>query len=168
MENRLRQFSVLVVEDDRLMQKLVYDVLIKLGFGQIYKAHSGRDAIVILDGHPIDFVICDWRMPGMDGIEFTKIVRNSEKAYALVPIILLTGNAEKHHVMQARDAGINEYLIKPFTVKDLCNRLKELIEQPREFVLTRIYKGPSRRRKSITAPVTVERRKRNQKPQPKK
>jgi two-component system, chemotaxis family, chemotaxis protein CheY len=167
-ETRLRQFSILIVEDDRLMMKLVYDVLIKLGFGQIFKAHTGREALSVMDRHPMDFVICDWRIPGMDGIEFTKTVRGSAKAYALVPIIMLTGNAEKHHVIHARDAGINEYLIKPFTVKDLCSRLKEIIEHPREFVLAPGYKGPSRRRKAAPGGVQTERRKRILKPQPAK
>lgn len=165
MSSHLRQFSILIVEDDRLMQKLVHDVLIKLGFGQIYKAISGREALSIMDGHPIDFVVCDWRMVGVNGIEFTKAVRSSNKAYSLVPIVMLTGNAEAHHVFQARDAGVNEYLIKPFTVKDLCGRLKAIIEHPRDFVVAPAYKGPSRRRKAMPV-ITVERRKRSIKPQP--
>jgi two-component system, chemotaxis family, chemotaxis protein CheY len=166
LESRLKQFSVLIVEDDRQMQKLVHDVLSKLGFGHIYKALGGREALSMLDRTPIDFVLCDWRMPEMDGIEFTKIVRGSEKPYALVPIIMLTGNAELHHVFEARDAGVNEYLIKPFTVKDLCNRLKEIIEHPREFVLAPEYKGPSRRRRASN--VELDRRKRSVKPLPAK
>jgi len=165
MENRLKHFSVLIVEDDRLMQKLVFDVLMKLGFGQIFKARNGREAFEVMNGHPMDFVICDWRMREMDGIQFTKAVRASGKAYALVPIIMLTGNAEKHHVVEARDAGVNLYLIKPFTVKDLCSRLKEIIENPREFVLAPGYKGPSRRRRNNPDAVTTERRKRKVKPQ---
>jgi two-component system, chemotaxis family, chemotaxis protein CheY len=168
IESRFKLFSVLIVEDDKQMQKLVHGVLSKLGFGYIYKAINGREAIGVLDRTPMDFVICDWRMPGMDGIEFAKAVRRSGKGYALVPIIMLTGNAEIHHVTHARDAGVNEYLIKPFTVKDLCNRLKEIVENPREFVMAPGYKGPSRRRKSIPSAFTVDRRKNSPKPLPPK
>jgi two-component system, chemotaxis family, chemotaxis protein CheY len=169
MENRLKLFKILIVEDDRLMQKLVFDVLVKLGFHQIYKAKSGETALALLNETSMDFIICDWRMPDMNGIEFTMAVRRSMEDYALVPIVMLTGNAEKHHVTQARDAGVNEYLVKPFTVKDLCSRLKEIIEHPREFVLAPAYKGPSRRRKtSATMTSANERRTRNVKPQPRK
>jgi len=163
--NNLKKFSVLIVEDEKLMQKLVSDVLDRLGFGKIFRASNGRDALHIMEGNPIDFVICDWRMPVMDGVEFTRIVRSSEKAYTLVPIIMLTGNAEAHQVIQARDAGVNEYLVKPFTVKDLCSRLKEIIENPREFVIAPVYKGPSRRRRELPDAVANERRKRPPKPQ---
>ncbi len=131
------------------MQKLIHDVLMKLGFSAIYKAANGNTALTLMNERAFDFVICDWRMEGMDGIEFTKAVRGSAKTYALVPIIMLTGNSEVYHVCEARDAGVNEYLIKPFTVKDLCSRLKEIIDRPREFVLSPIYKGPSRRRRSL-------------------
>lgn len=164
MANRLKSFSALIVEDERLMQRLVHDVLERLGFGRIYKADTGHVALTLLDTRPIDFVITDWRMPGMDGIEMTKIIRAAEQAYALVPIIMLTGNAEKHQVLQARDAGVNEYLIKPFTVKDLCSRLNEIVEHPREFVIAPVYKGPSRRRRAVPDDVPVERRKRSTKP----
>jgi CheY-like chemotaxis protein len=166
MENRLKTFSVLIVEDDRLMQKLIFDVLVKLGFVQIFKCNSGQEALRMMDSHPMDFVISDWRMRQMDGLEFTKAVRQSGKAYSLVPIIMLTGNAEKHHVYKARDAGVTEYLIKPFTVKDLCDRLKTIIEAPREFVFAPSFKGPSRRRRSVTIMSKEERRKRTVKPQP--
>lgn len=166
MEERLKNFKVLVIEDDRLMQQLVVDVLAKLGFRQVYRAHNGNSALSFLDKNPIDFIICDWRMPNMDGIEFTKVIRGSAREYSLVPIVMLTGNAEIHHVVQARDAGVNEYLIKPFTVKDLCARLKEIIENPREFVIGTAYKGPSRRRKALQRADGTERRKRNPQPQP--
>lgn len=166
MDSSLKSLRVLIVEDDRLMQKLIADVLAKLGFGQIYKAANGNAALSLLDHGSFDFVICDWRMGGgMDGIEFTKTVRASENAYAFIPIIMLTGNAEMHHVLQARDVGVNEYLIKPFTVKDLCSRLREIIDHPREFVLAPVYKGPSRRRRAVPSPVVPERRRMRIKPQ---
>jgi len=164
MEDRLKSLSVLVVDDDRLMRKLVSDVLVKLGFSRIFKAIHGGAALSILDSTPIDFIITDWRMENMDGIEFIRHVRTSMKEYALIPIIMLTGNAEAHQVLQARDVGVNEYLIKPFTVKDLCSRLKQIIDHPREFVLAPAYIGPSRRRRTLPPVTTTERRQRHDKP----
>ena len=164
LEQRLKHFTVLIVEDDRLIRKLIHDVLARLGFGNILKARDGQEALALLDSKPIDFIICDWRMPHMDGIAFTKKVRASGKAYALVPIIMLTGNAEKEHVIDARDAGVTEYLVKPFTVRDLFDRLKEIINNPREFVMAFSYQGPSRRRRNRAGNAS-ERRKRSVKPE---
>ncbi|MBV8061805.1 MAG: response regulator [Alphaproteobacteria bacterium] len=159
MENALSKFSILVVDDDRLIQKLIFDVLIKLGFGKIHRVNDAHAALQLLDTIVIDFIITDWRMGSMDGVTFARHVRGSMRPYAAIPIIMLTGNAEKDQVVKARDAGINEYLIKPFTMKELCRRINEVIEHPREYVMTPHYSGPSRRRQNSTAPHNAERRK---------
>ncbi len=157
-QQRLKKFAILIVDDDRLMLRLISDVLTRLGFGHVYKASSGAQALAMVDTTPVDFIICDWRMADMNGIEFTRKVRDAASIYTLVPIIMLTGNAEEEHVRLARDAGVTEYLIKPFTVRELCRRIEEIIERPREFVLAPTYKGPSRRRHSAPPPDGVERR----------
>lgn len=161
----LEKFNVLIVEDDRLMQKLVHDILDKLGFTRIHKAANGQQAIEQLEKTPMDFIICDWRMPDMDGIEFVKHLRQMNAPTCMTPVIMLTGNAEPHHVKLARDIGVNEYLIKPFTVKELHRRINEIIEHPREFVLSQSYKGPSRRRRTDLAQASKkDRRDLNQPP----
>lgn len=159
MENNLAKFSVLVVDDDRLIQKLIFDVLVKLGFGQIHRVTDARAALQLLESVPVDFIITDWRLGSMDGITFARHVRGAMRPYAKVPIVMLTGNAEKHQVINARDAGINEYLIKPFTMKELCRRINEVIEHPRDYVTAPTYQGPSRRRQNHVPPHNVERRK---------
>jgi DNA-binding response OmpR family regulator len=100
-------------------------------------------------------------MPGMSGIELVKHIRNLPLCKnTFVSIIMLTGNAETSNIKEARDVGITEYLIKPFTAKDLCVRILEIIENPREFVISEKYKGPSRRRRDSEKPEgIVERRK---------
>ncbi len=160
MAKPLGGFSVLVVDDNHLIRELVRAVLLRLGFGTIHSAESGKRAIEVLRMEEIDFVISDWRMPEMDGIDLVRHVRTSEKsANPVVPIIMLSGAAEAHEVMEARDAGVTEFLVKPFTIKELCTRIDEVIERPREFVLAGSYQGPSRRRRQADAPEEGERRK---------
>jgi two-component system chemotaxis response regulator CheY len=158
--NLLANVHILVVDDDTLMQKLIRDVLVALGFIKIFTVSNGNKALEIIAHEDIDLVICDWRMPGMSGVELVKKIRNLpvlKKSF--ISIIMLTGNAEMSDIKEARDTGITEYLIKPFRVKDLCARIIEIIEHPREFVISEQYKGPSRRRKQGKAPDGLERRK---------
>lgn len=157
---QLQTLQVLIVDDEKMMQRLVYDVLSRLGFRQITIANSGRQAIQILSKQPVDFVVTDWRMKDLDGIDLIEFVRGSpESLCPRIPIILLTGNTEAHYVLRARDAGVNEYLIKPFSAEQLVRRIRSIIEKPRSFIETRTYKGPDRRHRQIGPPGGVERRK---------
>lgn len=164
MDEKLRQFSVIVIDDDQLVRKLVYQVLHQLGFGKIHKAADGGQALKLLETEPVDLMICDWRMPHVSGAALVQLIRKAATPVnPIIPIIMLTGNAEAHHVIEARDAGANEYLVKPFTVKELCKRISEIVDRPREFVIAPNFKGPSRRRRNL-APPGPERRTRNVKP----
>jgi two-component system, chemotaxis family, chemotaxis protein CheY len=164
MKNPLEQFSVIIIDDDRLIQRLVFDILHTLGFGHVYRADDGKHALELLKTITVDFIICDWRMPNLNGIDLIKLIRKAATPVnPLIPILMLTGNAEAHHVVTARDAGANEYLVKPFNIKQLCARIMEIVEKPREFVLAPAFKGPSRRRKAMH-PRSLERRKRTPKP----
>jgi CheY-like chemotaxis protein len=159
MDYKLRDFSVMVVDDDRLVQKLVADVLKNLGFGKTLKADDGKMALKMLEAGQVDFIFCDWRMPQMSGPEFIKAVRTGKtRVNPFIPIIMLTGNAEVHQVIEARNMGANDYLIKPFTVKQITKRIVELVDNPREFVAAPTYTGPCRRRKNV-APKGADRRK---------
>lgn len=166
MNGKLKSFNVMVVDDDKLVQKLVNDVLLKLGFGDVYRAVDGSAALDLLITKPVDFIICDWRMKKMDGLKLVRLIRRGgTAANPLIPIIMLTGNAEAHQVLEARDAGVNEYLVKPFTVKELCKHVTEIVDHPRDFVVADQFKGPSRRRKSAVPPAgKQERRKSRIKP----
>lgn len=139
----------MIVDDDRLVQKLVADVLKNLGFGKTLKADDGKMALKMLETAAVDFIFCDWRMPEMSGPEFIKSVRSGKtRVNPFIPIIMLTGNAEVHQVIEARNIGANDYLIKPFTVKQITKRIIELVDNPREFIASPKYTGPCRRRKN--------------------
>ncbi len=95
-----------------------------------------------------DVILLDWMMEGMSGIDFAKMARASVASPdPYVPIIMLTGNTSVDSVQQARDAGINEFLAKPVSVKAIMTRLTSVIEHPRPFVRTTVYFGPCRRRR---------------------
>lgn len=157
---RLNKVSILVVDDDHAIANLVKNVLQNLGFGKIHVAHNADDALRFIERDTIDLIITDWEMDPVNGIELTQRVRQLESIKRFTPIIMLTGHGEKHEIETARDCGITEYLIKPFTAKTLCSRIAMVVEAPRSFVVSKEYKGPSRRRRELDVPGGVERRKR--------
>ena len=157
--SHLQNIHVLIADDERMIQRLVYDVLTQLGFRKITVASSGRQAIDLLKRQPYDFIITDWRMKDFEGIDIINFVRSSpDSPNPRMPIIMLTGNTEAHYVCTARDAGVNEYLIKPFTTDQLVRRIRSLIERPKPFVESPAYKGPDRRHKSDEPPQGKDRR----------
>jgi DNA-binding response OmpR family regulator len=150
---RLRKIHILLVEDDRMMQKLVRSMLEVVGFNHIHIADDGTAGIDHMRQQEMDIIICDWKMQPMDGLSFVNFIRNSEDSpNRYVPIIMLTGRGEQVDVERARDAGVTEYLVKPFSVNSLFERLKQVIENPRDFVLSPNYRGPDRRRKNLPPP----------------
>lgn len=164
---RLDKVSVLIAEDDKITLKLLRDVLLHLGFKDLEFVEDGSAAIDVMRRKEIDLVICDWKMRPMDGLEFVKFIRNSpDSPDRFVPVIMLTGRAEVASVMEARDVGVTEYLIKPFSVKALCERIIEVVENPRDFVIANAYKGPDRRRKDSQPPDGQEKRKSRANPRP--
>lgn len=145
---RFDRLKILVVDDNQHMRKLVVTILQAFGAVQIYEAVSGEQAWAILrDANP-DVVFLDWQMDGMNGLEFARMVRSSPQSpNPFIPIIMLTGHTHIDHVRQARDAGVNEFLAKPVSVKAILTRLISVIEHPRPFVRTKSYFGPCRRRR---------------------
>lgn len=156
---KLNRLSILLVEDDTLFITLVRDVLSMLGFRDVSVALDGKQALDALRKRPRDLVVLDWRLPHMDGIAFSHFLRtNPESPSRYVPIVMLTGKAEQVDVECARDAGVNEFLVKPFRAEDLWQRICQVIENPRPFILAPSFKGPDRRRKIDEIPGGAERR----------
>ena len=145
---RFDRLKILVVDDNQHMRKLVVTILQAFGAIQIFEAADGEHAWTILrDANP-DVILLDWQMEGMNGLEFARMVRTSENSpNPFLPIIMLTGHTHIDHVRQARDAGVNEFLAKPVSVKAILTRLISVIEHPRPFVRTKSYFGPCRRRR---------------------
>lgn len=147
-EQRLGAVNVLIVDDDPQTVRLLTGVLGTFGFQKIFRATDALQGFKILRDHNIDLVFVDWVMEPLDGLEFVRQVRNSKNPkFALLPIIMLTGRSSKEDVLAARDAGVTEFLAKPFTAQTLADRLIAVVESPRSFVIAKKYKGPDRRRR---------------------
>jgi two-component system chemotaxis response regulator CheY len=145
---RFDRLKILVVDDNAHMRKLVTTILQAFGVVQIYEADSGQRAWTVVRESNPDVIVADWVMENMSGIELVQMLRsNPQSPNPFVPVILLTGYTSLDHVMQARDAGVNEFIAKPVSVKTMMSRLVSVIESPRPYVRTLGYFGPCRRRR---------------------
>ncbi|HWM61940.1 MAG TPA: response regulator, partial [Rhizomicrobium sp.] len=129
---RFDRLKVLVVDDNAHMRKLVTTILQAFGVIHIFEADSGDRAWAILrDANP-DVVVLDWVMEGLSGLELIQMIRtNSTAPNPFVPVIMLSGHTSMDHVRQARDAGVNEFIAKPVSIKTMMSRLVAVIEHPR-------------------------------------
>lgn len=159
--SRLNDIRVLIVDDEKPIIRLISDILGHLGFRDIAVARDGVEARDRLKMERFDFVITDWRMPRLEGIDLIRFVRHAPDSLSpRTPIIMLSGNSEEQYVTMARDAGVNEYMVKPFSASQLVRRLRAIIENPRSFIEAPHYHGPNRRWHDVPDQVQVERRKR--------
>jgi two-component system chemotaxis response regulator CheY len=148
MSYQFDRLKILVVEDNLPMLEIAKTLLLTFGVGEVLTAKNGEEGYAVFCKEDPDIVIADWMMTPTDGIALTRRIRmdlRSPNHY--VPIILMTGFSEKRRVIQARDAGVTEFLVKPFTARDLYKRISQLIERPRQFVKSDDFFGPDRRRK---------------------
>ena len=149
MAHGLAGLRVLVVDDNAHMRAIVGAILKSAGINHIREAAHGGHALVMLKDFPADVAIVDFQMAPVDGLEFTKKVRDAATSpNPYLPIIMMTGYAEQSRVVQARDAGVNEFLVKPITAQSLFSRIAEIVERPRAFVRCETYFGPDRRRRT--------------------
>jgi two-component system chemotaxis response regulator CheY len=147
----LAALQVLLVDDNQHMRAITSAVLQSAGIRKLREAADGVAALEILRDHAVDLVIVDFNMFPLDGVEFTRLVRNSpDSANPYLPIIMMTGHSERHKVMAARDAGVTEFVVKPITAKAIFDRIQAVIVRPRAFVKTDGYFGPDRRRANAT------------------
>lgn len=150
MAYQFKNVCILVVEDNQPMMEITKSLLRTFGVGKIITAKNGREGLQKVKLHNPDIIIADWMMKPVDGISFTHQVRQDMQGInPYVPIILMTGFSEKRRVIQARDAGVTEFLVKPFNARDLYKRILQIIERPRQFVKSDNFFGPDRRRKKL-------------------
>lgn len=143
------KLKLLVADDNQHMRKLISTIMGAFGCQHIYEVESAEAAWNTLRQVCIDIVIVDWQMAGMTGLDFVRKIRNApDSPNPFLPIIMLTGHTHIDHVRLARDAGANEFLAKPVTVKALMAKITAVIENPRPFVRTKTYFGPCRRRRN--------------------
>ena len=144
------RLSILIVEDTAPMRKLVCSVLETLGVGSVLTATDGEKGFELFCNTRPDIVIADWHMAPMSGIELVhKIRREEQSPNQTVPIIMMTGYSALPRVAEARDKGATEFLVKPFSANDLARRIAYVINKPRDFIETKDYFGPDRRRKIV-------------------
>ena len=143
----LASLQVLVVDDNPHMRSLVMAVLRGAGVRTVREASHGGEALQVLKDFPADIAIVDFNMRPLDGVAFTRLIRNAKDSpNAYLPIIMMTGHAERSRVMEARNAGVTEFVVKPVTAKSVLGRIQAVIFKPRPFVRTDDYFGPCRRR----------------------
>jgi CheY-like chemotaxis protein len=143
---RFATLKVLVVDDEPYMRKVARAMLISLGVRTIYEAPDGVGGLEAIRSIGPDVVILDWEMPGLDGPGFVRMVRSPQTfPYPDVPIIMLTGHGERSRVVEAMEAGVNEFLLKPVSSKALGDRLVAVIANPRPTIARGGYYGPAPR-----------------------
>ena len=138
--------KILLVEDDPSMLLLLRDMLSAFGVEKIVTVSDGTKAFSELRQFPADIVITDRVMEPLDGLEFTRMVRNQpDSPNPFVPIIMLTSQGAFDRVQEARDNGVTEFLVKPVTAQALYTRIANVLQKPRQFVRASEYFGPDRR-----------------------
>jgi two-component system chemotaxis response regulator CheY len=120
--------KVLVVDDFSTMRRIIKNLLRDLGFTNISEADDGSTAWPMLQNGDFDFVITDWNMPGMQGIDLLKAIRADEKL-SHIPVLLVTAEAKKEQIVMAAQAGVNGYIVKPFTAATLKTKLEKIFER---------------------------------------
>jgi len=117
----------LVVDDSQTMRRIVNNALKNIGYEDILEAEDGKDAIGKLYTEKIDFIITDWNMPNMSGLEFTKAVRGDEQ-YSHLPILMVTTRGMKEDVVEALQSRVNNYIVKPFTPQVLKEKIDQILK----------------------------------------
>jgi two-component system chemotaxis response regulator CheY len=116
----------LIVDDSSTMRRIIINTLTKLGYETFLEAGNGREGLDRLGTSQIDLVITDWNMPEMNGIDFIKAVRGTATAKD-VPVLMVTTNAAKDDIVEALRAGVNNYVVKPFTAETIKEKIDAVL-----------------------------------------
>jgi two-component system, chemotaxis family, chemotaxis protein CheY len=121
-----KEMKFLVVDDFSTMRRIVKNLLHDLGYPNVTEADDGKTALPMLQAGGFDFLISDWNMPGMSGLDLIKAVRSDTKL-AKLPVLMLTAEAKREQIIEAAQAGVNGYVIKPFTAETLKEKLDKIL-----------------------------------------
>ena len=119
--------KILVVDDFSTMRRIIRDLLRDLGFHNAEEADDGSTALPLLKSGTFDFLITDWNMPIMEGIELVKQVR-ADPNLREMPILMVTAEARREQIVAASQAGVNDYIVKPFTAQTLAAKIAKIFE----------------------------------------
>jgi two-component system chemotaxis response regulator CheY len=122
-----QNLKILVVDDYSTMRRIVKNLLHDLGYPDVQEADDGKTALPMLQGGSFDFLITDWNMPGMPGLELLKAVR-ADPRLAKIPVLMVTAEAKREQIVEAAQAGVNGYVIKPFTAQTLGEKLEKILQ----------------------------------------
>ena len=123
-----KNLRFLVVDDFSTMRRIVKNLLNELGYPNVQEADDGQSALPMLKAGGFDFLVTDWNMPGMPGLDLLKAVR-ADPALAKMPVLMLTAEAKREQIIEAAQAGVNGYVIKPFTAITLKEKIDKILGQ---------------------------------------
>ncbi|QLA68090.1 chemotaxis response regulator CheY [Enterobacter pasteurii] len=123
-----KNMRFLVVDDFATMRRIVRNLLKDLGFNNVEEAEDGQDALVKLNASSFDFVISDWNMPNLDGLQLLSEIRKSPN-FSSLPVLMVTAEAKKENIIAAAQAGASGYVVKPFTAATLEEKLNKIFEK---------------------------------------
>lgn len=119
--------KILVVDDMSTMRRIIKNILKQLGFNNVDEAEHGQEALGKLKAEAYGFVICDWNMPVMTGIDLLRAIRGDERLKQ-IPVLMVTAEAQKNNLMEAIQAGVSNYIVKPFTAETLQDKINKIFK----------------------------------------
>ncbi len=125
MDNNMK---ILIVDDFSTMRRIIKNLLRDLGFANTSEADDGLTALPMLESGKYDFLVTDWNMPGMQGIDLLKAVRANPET-ADLPVLMVTAESKKDQIVEAAQAGVNGYVVKPFTAQTLKEKIDKIFER---------------------------------------
>jgi two-component system chemotaxis response regulator CheY len=123
-----KDMKILIVDDFSTMRRIVKNLLRDLGFTNTSEADDGLTALPMLQSGKYDFLVTDWNMPGMQGIDLLKAVR-ADANLASLPVLMVTAESKKEQIVEAAQAGVNGYVVKPFTAATLKEKIDKIFER---------------------------------------
>ena len=123
-----KDMKILIVDDFSTMRRIIKNLLRDLGFNNTSEADDGQSALPILQSGSFDFLVTDWNMPGMTGIDLLKAVRADAKLSKL-PVLMVTAEQKRDQIIEAAQAGVNGYIVKPFTAITLKEKIDKTFER---------------------------------------
>ncbi len=123
-----KNMKILIVDDFSTMRRIIKNLLRDLGFTNTEEADDGTTALPMLQTGKFDLLITDWNMPGMQGIDLLRAVRADEKL-ATLPVLMVTAEQKREQIIEAAKAGVNGYIVKPFTAQTLKEKLEKIFER---------------------------------------
>ena len=123
-----KEMKILIVDDFSTMRRIIKNLLRDLGFNNTAEADDGQTALPMLQTGKYDFLVTDWNMPGMDGLALLKQVR-ADQNLAAMPVLMVTAEAKREQIVVAAEAGVNGYIVKPFTAQTLKEKIEKIFQR---------------------------------------